>query len=127
LFCEIAQGQSPAHIIFRDESICVFLDLNPIRPGHTQIVPREHYVYFDTLPPELACSIVQLGQRVARAQTAIQRAARRLSVHGRPHVHAHVVPLIASDDITSRRYIREEHVTYQDAPPPARRVADNRR
>jgi histidine triad (HIT) family protein len=44
-----------------------------------------------------------------------------------PHVHAHVVPLIASDDITSRRYIREEHVTYQDAPPPARRVADNRR
>ena len=45
-----------------------------------------------------------------------------------PHAHAHVVPMVAGTDITSRRYIAEEDLTFQSTPRvPGRRTGGNRR
>jgi histidine triad (HIT) family protein len=119
LFCAIAAGAVPSHRVFEDDSLVAFLDIRPIRPGHVQIVPRAHHAYFDELPPDLAARIVQLGQRLAASLKRIygvHRVGFVFSGGDIPHVHAHVVPLIAGTDITSRRYIAEETLTFRDMP-----------
>lgn len=119
LFCRIAAGEIPAHIVHEGERVLAFLDINPIRPGHVQIIPRSHYPYFEDMPPDLAGEIVALGQRIASALKAIhgvKRVGFLFTGGDIPHTHSHVVPLVAHDDITSGRYIAEEVVTYRATP-----------
>ncbi|CAM5768965.1 HIT family protein [Bosea minatitlanensis] len=128
LFCGIAAGRIRSHRVAETENLVAFLDIAPVRPGHVQIVPRAHYPYFDELPPELAAEIVQLGQRVAKALKAIYgvgRVAFLFTGNDVAHAHAHLIPMVSSDDVTSRRYIAEEVVTYRAMPrPPAAEQAE---
>lgn len=122
IFCRITSGQIPASIVAEDDALVAFLDINPIRPGHVQIVPREHHAYFDEMPPNLAARIIQLGQKIARAQKAIwgvKRVGFMFTGTDVAHTHAHVIPLVRFDDLTSRRYIAEEVVTYRNPPRPS--------
>ena len=122
IFCRIASGDIPAAIVAEEDDLVAFLDINPIRSGHVQIVPRAHHPYFDDLPPETAGRIIMLGQRIARAQKQIWRVQRvgfMFTGTDISHAHAHVVPLVRFDDLTSRRYIAEEVVTYRHPPRPS--------
>jgi histidine triad (HIT) family protein len=124
IFCGIAEGTIPSHAVYEDNGLYAFLDVCPIRPGHIQIIPREHYAYFDELPPALATDIIQLGQRLAVALKQIygvRRVGFLFTGGDVPHAHAHVVPLVSASDITSRRYIAEEKITFRSTP----RVADS--
>jgi histidine triad (HIT) family protein len=119
LFCRIAARQIPAHIVLETERVVAFLDIAPIRPGHTQIIPKDHYPYFDDLPVGLLTEMTATGQRIARALKAIhgvERVGFAFTGADVSHAHAHVVPLVQSDDLTSRRYIVEETITYRDPP-----------
>jgi histidine triad (HIT) family protein len=135
LFCRISQHEVAAHIVYEDERLLAFLDRGPIRPGHTQIVPREHFAYFDDAPAEILAAIVTVGQKVARAmkQTLhVPRVAFLFTGGDIAHVHAHAVPIHEETDITSRRYIVEDNVTFRSLPSPsdrelARTAADLRR
>lgn len=116
LFCRIAQRQCPAHIVYEDEHVVAFLDIGPIRPGHVQIIPRDHYPTFDDLTAELASRIIILGQRLARILKVthqVSRAAFVFTGNDVAHAHAHVLPLHAATDITSRRYIAEDNITFR--------------
>ena len=119
LFCAIGKRDIPSSIVWEDDEIVAFLDISPIRPGHIQIIPREHYSYFDDLPAALASRILETGQRLARVLKetyAVERVAFLFTGGDIPHAHAHLVPMVAGDDITSRRYIMEEIVTYRATP-----------
>lgn len=119
LFCAIAAGRVPAHIVYEDEDLVGFLDIRPIRPGHIQLIPRAHYPYFDDLPPVLAARLVTVGQDLARRLKRlyeVERVSFLFTGGDIPHAHAHIVPMVAPTDITSRRYIREEELTFEDLP-----------
>lgn len=118
-FCKIAQRQYRVHEVYRDDKVMAFLDRGPIRPGHIQIIPLEHYAYFDELPPDLAAKITELGQRIAKVQKQISRVDRVAFLYTGgdiPHAHAHLVPMHEKTDITSRRYIVEEDLTFAPRP-----------
>jgi histidine triad (HIT) family protein len=120
VFCRIAKREFTAHIVYEDERILAFLDRGPIRPGHTQIVPKEHFPYFDDAPAALITSVVLLGQTLATAMKqlyGVPRVAFLFTGGDIPHVHAHVVPMHEKTDITSRRYITEEKLTFRELPP----------
>src|SRR5690606_12143104 len=96
IFCEIAAGRIPATIVAESDRLVAFLDIRPIRPGHVLIVPRDHYAYFDDLPPDLAADVLQLGQRLAKAMKrayGVERAGFLFTGTDVAHVHAHVVPM----------------------------------
>ncbi len=122
IFCRIGAGTVPAHTLYENARIIAFLDLHPIHPGHVQIIPRTHYPAFDDLPEPLLAEIAATGQKLARVLRQLFDAPRvgfMFSGADIAHVHAHVLPLHARDDITSGRYIIESPVTYRmpDTPP----------
>ena len=119
LFCRITAGDIPSYRVAESENMVAFLDIAPVRPGHVLIVPKVHYAYFDDLSPELAAEVIQLGQRVAKVLKAIYRVGRvafMFTGNDFAHAHAHLIPMVSSDDVTSRRYIAEEVVTYRQPP-----------
>jgi histidine triad (HIT) family protein len=118
-FCEIVFGRAPSHLVYETDSVLAFLDIHPIRLGHTQIIPREHHAYYDDLPSSLALEVLQVGQRLApvlRSLFDVQRVAFLFTGGDVAHVHAHVVPIVETTDITSRRYIAEERLTFRSTP-----------
>src|SRR5690606_10504127 len=119
VFCGIASRNVAAHIVYEDHEFMAFLDINPIRPGHVQLIARGHYAYFDDLAPDLAARMMQLGQRLARAMKAIHSVERVGFVFTGgdiAHVHAHLVPLVGHADITSTAYIEQKDLRFVDAP-----------
>jgi len=53
LFCKIIKKEIPSEIIFEDDNILVFLDINPTTNGDSLIVPKEHYKDIIELPNDL--------------------------------------------------------------------------
>lgn len=115
-FCTIANDPNDPVVAYRDARLAVFADRHPIRTGHVQIVTRAHYETFDAVPPDLAAELLWLGQRIARLQKrmfGVKRVGFVFTGNDVPHVHAHVLPLFARDDITSARYGHEAHYISQ--------------
>lgn len=118
-FCDIAKGRHATAIVHETRHLLVFADHAPIRPGHLQIIPRAHFTCFDDLPPRLAGQIMRLGQvlaRVLKAEYGVARVGFVFTGHDIAHAHAHLVPLVACDDITSRRYFANAEVDYVGRP-----------
>lgn len=84
------------------------LDIAPIRPGHTVIMPCSHVETFEQLPAPLANRILAVGQQLARRMKAlykVERVAFFFTGTDIAHVHAHVVPMHEKMDVTSARYL----------------------
>ncbi|NYT84044.1 HIT family protein [Pollutimonas harenae] len=119
IFCSIANKKIPASIVYEDDDFVAFLDIHPIRPGHVLLVSREHHDYFDDMPPALAARFIQLGQRLSKAMKGIhgvERVSFLCTGTDIAHVHAHLVPLFASTDITSTAYIEQKGLSFAPAP-----------
>ena len=110
LFCRIANGELPAHKVHEDDHVLAFLDLHPIRPGHTLIIPKAHHVWFEDLPDDLAARVMTCGQRIARHMKTLYPVERVgfffTGIHV-AHAHAHVVPMHHVHDVSSQAYLRE--------------------
>jgi histidine triad (HIT) family protein len=121
LFCQIGAGRTEAHEIFRNDRIVAFLDTSPIRDGHVQIIPLEHFATFEALPPDVCSEIMLLGQRIAATQKtlySVERVAFMFTGGDVPHAHAHVFPLVEKTDVTSRRYIATRDLKWKSPPKP---------
>jgi len=119
VFCRIARREIAAHVIHDDDRVLAFLDRGPIRPGHTQIMPKQHFPCFDDAPADIIAAIVLVGQACARAMKrlyGVPRVAFLFTGGDVAHVHAHVVPMHEKADITSRRYIVEDTLTFRSMP-----------
>ena len=42
IFCKIVAGEIPADILYQDEAVIAFRDVNPLAPTHVLIIPRQH-------------------------------------------------------------------------------------
>lgn len=119
IFCRIASGAIPAHVVHEDDRLKAFLDIRPIRRGHVLIVPKEHHDYYDDMPADLVAAVVHLGQRLGKAMKAaygVERVAFLFTGTDVAHVHAHVVPMHDKWDITSPVYIQQQGLSFQLAP-----------
>ena len=111
LFCQIANGELPAHVVFRDGNVVAFLDRAPLLPGHVLVMPTRHVETLDDLPDELLTPVLAA---VRRTSIAVQKALRAegsfVATNTRvsqsvPHLHIHVVPRNKGDGLFSTRLI----------------------
>lgn len=128
LFCRMARGEIACHAVHETEDVLAFLDIHPIRPGHTLIIPRQHFPGFEDIPVPIATAITTLAQRLARELKTIYQVERVAMVYTGIHVrhaHAHVVPMHHRHDITSATYLQDGWEGFSMPPtPPAEQLAD---
>ena len=123
LFCRIARREIPAHILHEDDRLLAFLDIQPVRPGHTLIIPKQHYPYFEDMPADLAGHILNLGQKLGRHMKrlyGVDRVGFAFTGIHVAHAHAHVIPMHDPQDVTSTQYIVQKDLTFT-MPPQARK------
>lgn len=65
LFCKIAHQQIPATLVYEDEDIVAFRDINPQAPTHILLIPRQHFTTLNDLKPQDATLV---GKLVLKAQ-----------------------------------------------------------
>lgn len=96
VFCKIVAGSVPAHKIWEDKEFLAFLDNKPINPGHTLLVPKQHYDYLFDLPESKYERITKLTRRLAgplRTATESKRIGIIVEGFGVAHCHIHLVPI----------------------------------
>ncbi len=106
IFCKIMAGIAPASVVYEDELCKVFLDIQPVTPGHLLVVPKQHYVGLSDLPEDLGGHLFQVGQKMAAAlkKSTIPcddinffLADGALAFQSVFHVHLHVIPRTPDD------------------------------
>lgn len=65
LFCKIIAGEIPCHKIYEDEKILAFLDIKPLNPGHTIIVPKKHADHLLETDDEGAAALMKAAKKIA--------------------------------------------------------------
>jgi diadenosine tetraphosphate (Ap4A) HIT family hydrolase len=96
VFTKILTGQWPGHFVYRDDQCAAFLSINPIRPGHTLVVPIAEVSHWVDLEPEVNAHLMRVAQSVGKAQMAVfrpQRIGMIVAGFEVPHTHLHVVPI----------------------------------
>ena len=105
LFCAIVAGEQPAEIVFEDEISLAFLDLRPVFPGHSLLVPRDHHETLADLPDELVepyfrnARLLSVAIREAMGAQGSFVAINNVVSQSVPHLHTHVVPRVRKDGL----------------------------
>ena len=102
VFTRIIEGELPSHMVWRDDRCVAFLSINPLRHGHTLVVPILEVDHWLDLDPDLAAHLMVVAQRIGSAQQAAFQPLRvGLMVAGLevPHVHLHVLPIWGVADL----------------------------
>ena len=100
IFSRIIRGEIPCHRVYEDERVLAFLDVGPLSPGHTLVVPKEAAATLDQLSDESAAAIGRVLPRLCRAVMKATGAAAYnvLQNNGAAahqavfHVHFHIIP-----------------------------------
>ena len=100
IFSRIIRGEIPCHRVYEDEAVLAFLDVSPLSPGHTLVIPKEAVATLDKLSDESAAAIGRVLPRIARAVMAATGASdfNVLQNNGAAahqavfHVHFHIIP-----------------------------------
>lgn len=107
LFCRIVRGEIPSARVLETDLALAFLDISPVNPGHTLLIPKDHHPHLAALPDVLAGSIASLLPRLSRALLAATGAdgLNVISNHGEVagqtihHIHWHLIPRHQGDAV----------------------------
>ncbi len=105
IFLRIIRGEIPCHRVYEDAHVLAFLDIAPLSPGHTLVIPKEAQATLAELSDESAAAIGRALPRICRAivratgceaYNVLQNngAAAHQAV---PHVHFHIIPKMPDD------------------------------
>lgn len=102
IFTKIIHREIPGYIVAEDDDYIAFLDINPIAPGHTLVVPKKEIDYIFSLEDNHLAGLMTFAKKVALAlEKAISCKRIGVAVIGLevPHTHVHLVPLNSVGDI----------------------------
>jgi histidine triad (HIT) family protein len=108
IFCKIVAGQIPCFKLLEDETTIAFMDINPVNPGHALAVAKGHYPTVDVIPPQVLGDVARTAQKVAKAAMQVLKpnGVNLLQANGQgagqsvPHLHFHIMPRVAGDDVS---------------------------
>ncbi len=105
IFCRIAAGELPAHLVLDEPEVLAFLDRSPLFPGHCLVVPRAHVPTLLDLPEPSIAPLFRATQRLARAiEPALAAEGSFVAMNNKisqsvPHLHVHVIPRRKKDGL----------------------------
>jgi len=102
IFTRIINGEIPCYRIAEDDRFIAFLDVRPLKPGHTLVVPKKEVDYIFDLDEATLAGMMLFAQKVAKAMKEVIECKRiGVAVIGLevPHAHIHLVPLTRETDL----------------------------
>ena len=102
IFTRIMYGEIPGTFVWQDDLCVAFLSINPLKPGHTLVVPREEVDHWLDCPPGLMGHLLDVSRKIGEAIQAEWEPERvGLMIAGLevPHMHIHLVPIWGVSDL----------------------------
>lgn len=101
VFCRVIGGDEMVSLIYEDEEVIAFLDIQPLYPGHVLVVPKAHYENLFDITEALAARTVATARRIlpGLARATGCRAVNLFSANGADggqdvfHFHVHLLPV----------------------------------
>ena len=100
LFCKIVAGAVPAKLVYQDDLIVAFRDINPVAPTHILLIPRRHVAGLDdaeTSDQSLLGALLLAARQLARDEGLAEGGYRVVTNTGHnagqsvPHLHFHLI------------------------------------
>ena len=103
IFARILDGEIPCHKVYEDDDVLAFLDVSPLTPGHTLVIPKQRVAFLHELTDAQSAAIGRVLPRIARAVMSATGAQEYnlLQNNGAGahqavfHVHFHIIPKTA--------------------------------
>lgn len=107
IFCKIVRGELPSYKVYEDEETLAFLDIHPVSPGHTLVIPKKHAGNIFEIPPTVWGLVQETVRKTAIAlESAMEANGVNLMMNNREHAgqvvdhaHVHVIPRFKGDGL----------------------------
>ena len=102
IFTKIIQGDIPSYKVYEDEQFIAFLDIFPLREGHTLVVPKQEIDYLFDQDDTTLSALMPVCKKIAKSIESVIDCERvGVAVIGLevPHAHVHLVPINGVHDI----------------------------
>ena len=106
VFTKIVNGEIPSYKVAETEHCYAFLDISPLKEGHTLVIPKKEVDYLFDLDEALYAELMLFARKVAVAvRSAVPCKRVGVAVLGMevPHAHIHLVPLETEGDLDFRK------------------------
>ncbi len=100
IFCQIVAGKIPSQVLYQDEEVLAFRDINPAAPTHVLVIPKKHIDSLADVADEetpLIGRMVKIANRIAREEKVAESGYRLIISSGKdggqvvPHLHMHLL------------------------------------
>ena len=107
IFCKIVRGEIPSFKVYEDDSALAFLDINPVHPGHTLVIPKEHAGNIFEISADSWSHVQEIVRKVAVAiEDATHADGVNVLMNNREHAgqivghaHVHLIPRFKGDGL----------------------------
>ena len=107
IFCKIVRGEIPSFKVYEDDSVLAFLDIRPVNPGHTLVVPKKHSENVFDIPSNDWIAVTEVARKLAIAiEKAVGADGVNLAMNNREnagqlvdHAHIHIIPRKKEDGL----------------------------
>ena len=117
IFCKIVKGEIPSYKVYEDDNFFAFLDIRPLNPGHTLVIPKEHHRWVWDVPDETG--YFTAAKKIAAAMKKAFGTDYVVSlIFGEeiPHAHIWLIPRLEGDghggaiDLKNIKQLSEEEM-----------------
>lgn len=101
IFTKIIKGEVPSHKVYEDAATFAFLDIHPIQPGHTLVIPKKQVEFVWDLEETEYRQLMETVQKVAlrlREVMAVPYVGTQIMGTDVPHAHVHLIPFSTADE-----------------------------
>jgi histidine triad (HIT) family protein len=107
IFCKIINKEIPCYKVYEDEKTLAFLDIKPVNPGHTIVIPKEHYQNIEDISAEDFIAVMMTVKKIGKLLKD-KLGVIGYNVHENndlvagqevPHLHFHIIPRTAEDGL----------------------------
>lgn len=101
IFTKIIKGEIPCHKIYEDANTLAFLDIHPVQPGHTLVIPKEQIEFVWDLEDNDFQAVMITAKKVAkqlRESLGVPYIGMQVIGVDVPHAHVHLIPFRTTDE-----------------------------
>jgi len=105
IFTRIINGEIPAHKIYEDDTVLAFLDIQPVQPGHTLVIPKKQVEFLWDLNDDDYQAVMAAAKRIAlhlRETLGVAYVGEEVVGVDVPHAHVHLIPFSTTAEFRNR-------------------------